>query len=656
MTSHSYYFHAPGHQSRWGVVDVGLKCTHSCRFCYYAHLDGDEDPFHGMRHADFRSKEHLLTLVDSLADNGFLGFDVTGGEPCLHPNIVEVIAHATKRGLSSRIITLGQFLTRKMKSAPDHARLIDGLLDAGLTNFLFSYHASEANLFHKITGESLPKLTDAMSILDDRRFQYTTNTTVFEDNYRHLPEIALSLLGRGTYLHNFIVMNAYYNWGQAGRAESVQAHYGAVAPYLKRAVSILEDACIAVNVRYAPHCTMAGFEKNIVGITGVRYDPYEWMNCIDHSEKGGDPVEMGRRIAFAQGEPSPGSALFGVEGDAKGTQVIAARGVSPNIAKLFPAGCRECSAIEACDGIDARYLGERGAAEFAPYVGQDRGSVLDHARKAYAAPFFVKRQPDADMASVMRRVMKPMPIGARPKVSAVVTCYNYGKYLARCLDSLKAQTYPVEVIVVDDGSTDDTYHVAAGYLPDIRFLRQPNSGQPAGPRNLGIAGSSGDLVFCLDADDWVEPSYVEECVRQFQRHPEASIVYPGTQCWNEDGVTKADMFCAGPYDFAKLLEGCLIVCASMFKREVWEATGGYKGNVRGCEDWQHWIEAGGLGYFGVPLPRQLFNYRRHANGIFETEVVPSHAEKHRQIILANSDLFPPEIVASARAAGERVPA
>src|SRR5258708_36200881 len=128
----------PGRLSRWGVVDVGLKCMHSCAHCSYSCLDGTTDQFAGMRHAKFHTRENLFALVDSLADNGFIGFDVTGGEPCLHPNIVEIVGRARERGLAPRIITLAQYLMRKMKSAPGHDRLLDGLLDAGLVDFRFS--------------------------------------------------------------------------------------------------------------------------------------------------------------------------------------------------------------------------------------------------------------------------------------------------------------------------------------------------------------------------------------------------------------------------------------------------------------------------------------------------------------------------------------
>jgi glycosyltransferase involved in cell wall biosynthesis len=92
---------------------------------------------------------------------------------------------------------------------------------------------------------------------------------------------------------------------------------------------------------------------------------------------------------------------------------------------------------------------------------------------------------------------------ATPLVSVVVTCFNYGRYLGRCLDSALRQSYPhLEVVVVDDGSTDDTEQVMDAYRGDPRLscLRQENRGQ-AVAKNAGIRRSHGEFVAFLDADD-----------------------------------------------------------------------------------------------------------------------------------------------------------
>lgn len=390
------YQHVPGKLSRWGVVDVGLKCMHSCVFCYNSFLNGEEDQFVGMRHAQFLPREHVLGLVDALAANGFLGFDVTGGEPPLHPDIVEMVRRAERLGLAVRIITLGQYLMRQMKSAPSHERLIDGLLEAGIADFLLSVHAVDEARFGKITGGSWAKLRAAMEHLDAIGFDYCTNTTVFADNFRDLPAIAREITQHRVYVANLIVMNAYYAWSRpSGAAEKVQGYYGEIHPYLIDARDILEDAGIAVNIRYAPLCTVRGAERNLVGITGVRHDPHEWMNAIDHMRPQPASV-MGRRLPL--GDYDAGAPLEAASAALEGVRAV--RG-----SKVFPEKCRDCQAIAVCDGLDRRYFDARGDAELSPY-GEFRGDLLDRERLEYLPAFVVKTAPFADARGVTQSLLR----------------------------------------------------------------------------------------------------------------------------------------------------------------------------------------------------------------------------------------------------------
>ena len=94
--------------------------------------------------------------------------------------------------------------------------------------------------------------------------------------------------------------------------------------------------------------------------------------------------------------------------------------------------------------------------------------------------------------------------------SVVIPLYNKGREIARTLGGVAAQTYtPLEVIVVDDGSTDDSARVVEGLdLPGVRLIRQPNGGVSAA-RNRGIAEAKGDYIALLDADDYWKPEYLE---------------------------------------------------------------------------------------------------------------------------------------------------
>src|SRR5919202_6340196 len=105
----------------------------------------------------------------------------------------------------------------------------------------------------------------------------------------------------------------------------------------------------------------------------------------------------------------------------------------------------------------------------------------------------------------------------RELVSVVIPCYNQAQFLARAVESALAQTHPpLDVIVVDDGSTDDTLQVARGY--PVRVISQRRQGVCAAVNN-GVAACSGDFFLRLDADDELEPTYVEETLAALRGSP-----------------------------------------------------------------------------------------------------------------------------------------
>ena len=107
-----------------------------------------------------------------------------------------------------------------------------------------------------------------------------------------------------------------------------------------------------------------------------------------------------------------------------------------------------------------------------------------------------------------------------PLVSCIVPVFNGARYLRDALDSIFAQTYrPLEIIVADDGSTDNTTAVVASYGHRVRYLRQRNQG-PAAARNLGIRTATGEFVAFLDADDLWHPDKLKRQLARFHARPE----------------------------------------------------------------------------------------------------------------------------------------
>lgn len=112
-----------------------------------------------------------------------------------------------------------------------------------------------------------------------------------------------------------------------------------------------------------------------------------------------------------------------------------------------------------------------------------------------------------------------------PLVTALINTYNYGRYLPFAINSVLAQTYPnIEILVVDDGSTDHTPEVLRQYGDAIRIIRTHNGGQ-GHTFNIGIPASKGDLLMLLDADDTWLPTKVERMVEEARKRPGAAMLY-----------------------------------------------------------------------------------------------------------------------------------
>lgn len=349
--------HHIGTLSPSGVLDVGLRCVHSCKFCYYSHWDGSEDQFAYMRRAPWKSYEELRDILDQFKTWGLTRFDVTGGEPILHPQLLELMQYAHQQlGLRARITTLAQFLTRPMAGRP--RPLIEELADVGVREFLFSLHAVDPDLFQRITGASLAKMLEAMAAAERLGLIAMTNTVVNEDNFRHLVDIARHLADSPVKLVNYIVMKVEWGWShnRDGAVER-KARYSDLLPPLTEAVGILEAAGKAVNVRYGPYCAYRGIEKNLVGFKGVQLDPYEWRN----GTRGGDDGihHYGKQPFLFFKTLQDYQRQHPVDVETKAGYNMS-----------FGEPCSGCAVRHICDGVDKDYVLKHGWSEFQPFAGE----------------------------------------------------------------------------------------------------------------------------------------------------------------------------------------------------------------------------------------------------------------------------------------------
>ena len=121
-----------------------------------------------------------------------------------------------------------------------------------------------------------------------------------------------------------------------------------------------------------------------------------------------------------------------------------------------------------------------------------------------------------------------------------------------------------------------------------------------------------------------------------------AIVY--TDRLDFDGVDQ--VIKAGDYDFSRLRYANHISYCALYRRQVWEAVGGYRTNVIGLEDWDFWIAAGAKGYFGHRIQKPLFKYRRHDTGLFQ-EALRGFNKKTAQIVLNNREVYRKKDIARA---------
>ena len=182
--------------------------------------------------------------------------------------------------------------------------------------------------------------------------------------------------------------------------------------------------------------------------------------------------------------------------------------------------------------------------------------------------------------------------GEGPLVTVVIPCYNQAHFLGEAIESVLSQSYKrFEIVVVDDGSTDDTSEVATRY-PRVRCIRQENQGL-SGARNTGIGHARGEYLVFLDADDRLLPEALEAGVRELGAHPECAFVSGRCNNIGPDGSPLKDpprLHVEGDHYLA-LLRRCYIwpPAVVMFRRWVFEAVGGFDTSLRSSEDYDMYL-------------------------------------------------------------------
>lgn len=211
--------------------------------------------------------------------------------------------------------------------------------------------------------------------------------------------------------------------------------------------------------------------------------------------------------------------------------------------------------------------------------------------------------------SARRVLVENKEWGKHPLVTVISPFYNQSATVGETIASVLRQTFSdFEYIIVDDGSSKSESQVLKGYFdPRIKIIRHAynkGKGSPASARNTGIKAARGKYVVCLDADDYIDPTFLEKNLLVLESNPGISISTVSTQTF---GIRK-ETYHYAEYNPYRLMEDNTIITSAMFRREAWEAVGGYKEGI-GYEDWELWIRLAENGYFGKHTDDTLFNYR-----------------------------------------------
>jgi glycosyltransferase involved in cell wall biosynthesis len=196
---------------------------------------------------------------------------------------------------------------------------------------------------------------------------------------------------------------------------------------------------------------------------------------------------------------------------------------------------------------------------------------------------------------------------ARPRIAAIVPCFNDGATLPATLDSLRNQE-PIELVVVDDGSDDpDTVRSLAELeAGGTAVVRQPNSG-PAAARTAGVHATNAEYVFALDADDLVAPGALTDLADALDRDNEAVLAWGDTQMFGQASVRLPKARVLDPWHITYVNA---IPTASLIRRRALESVGGWQLET-GYEDWDLWMAFAERGWRGVHVPRTVAQHRLH---------------------------------------------
>ena len=205
-----------------------------------------------------------------------------------------------------------------------------------------------------------------------------------------------------------------------------------------------------------------------------------------------------------------------------------------------------------------------------------------------------------------------------PTVSVLIPSYNHAHFVTAAVNSALAQTHPdVDIIVIDDGSKDNTAEVVATFGDKVNYVYQENQGLSAA-RNTGIRHARGEYIALLDADDLWDPEFIEESLKVIEQNPKVGLTYSWWSHIDENGDPMPE-----PGFFNQrghLLETFAVrnyfpPVAVLVRKNLVEEAGGFDEKLFALEDWDLWFRIAANGWEFDCVPQVLALYRRHSNNM-----------------------------------------
>ncbi|HNR31025.1 MAG TPA: radical SAM protein [Candidatus Hydrogenedentes bacterium] len=376
--------------SRRGVMWLGQTCNARCYFCYFINRIEDhhhpEHPFMSIEKA-----KHICSTLRYFYGN--TAIDIQGGEPTIFKGIFDLIRHCRDIGLYPTLITNGLMLGKP--------GLLEKFRDAGTRDFLVSLHGI-GEIHDEVVGVKggYKKIIAAIERMRELGIPFRFNCTMSEPVVKILPEVAQKAIEYGALAVNFIAFNPFGDQQSGTRTARNVARYSDIKEQLTKAMDLLEDAGIEVNVRYMPLCMAEPrHRKNFYNYKQLSYDHHEWdyaswlwtMMQTQMMRDGNTtpPFHIGYRshelykrdphalLARCEAQPFKMAIKFRAQrvlarlrqlrrGKAALYIEEAEQRAEDDCAYQYHEACRSCHARHICDGFHGDYAGFFGTDEAAP--------------------------------------------------------------------------------------------------------------------------------------------------------------------------------------------------------------------------------------------------------------------------------------------------